>query len=188
MLPVATCDARRKRDQLHGDLVGAPIGATTVKLAADGEILVAGPGLMERYFGAQPEEWHPTGDLGRLVDGELVLLGRKKNMLIRGNKNIYPSLYEPGISTIEGVTDAVIVGVPDEYGDDQVVLFVARADEHAADVVARRVHAALPEHFDGDAIPDHVWVLDDIPVSGRARKRDMEKLRALAAERLAPIG
>lgn len=186
MLPMATCDARRKRDQLHGDLVGAPIGATTVKLAADGEILVSGPGLMERYFGRQPEEWHSTGDLGRLVDGELVLLGRKKNMLIRGNKNIYPSLYEPGISTIDGVKEAAIVGVPDEFGDDRVVLFVARAADHPAEVVERRVRAALPEHFDGDAIPDHVWVLDNIPVSGRARKRDMEKLRSLAAERLTP--
>jgi acyl-CoA synthetase (AMP-forming)/AMP-acid ligase II len=187
MLPMATCDARRKRDHLEGDLVGAPIGDTRVKLAPDGEILVAGPGLMERYFGQPPEEWHSTGDLGRVVDGELVLLGRKKNMLIRGNKNIYPSLYEPAISTIDGVQDAAIVGVPDEYGDDRVILFISREMDHPAEAVQRRVQAALPEHFDGDAIPDHVWVLDHLPVSGRARKRDMDELRTIAAERLADL-
>ena len=182
MLPMATCDARRKRDCLHGDLVGSPIGDTKVKIASDGEILVAGSGLMERYFGREPESWHPTGDLGRLVDGELVLLGRKKNMLIRGNKNIYPSLYEPAITTIDGVADAAIVGVPNVYGDDRVILFVARDPDQSHGVVEQRVRAALPDHFDGDAIPDRVWVLDRFPVSGRARKRDLDKLRSLAAE------
>jgi acyl-CoA synthetase (AMP-forming)/AMP-acid ligase II len=142
---------------------------------------------MERYFGRQPEEWHSTGDLGRVVDGELVLLGRKKNMLIRGNKNIYPSLYEPGISTIDGVREAAIVGVPDEFGDDRVILFVSREQDRPAETVRRRVQAVLPEHFDGDAIPDHVWVLDNLPVSGRARKRDMDKLRSIAAERLVQL-
>ncbi len=159
MLPVAMCDARRKRNHLDGDLLGHPVGDTRVKIASDGEVLVAGSGLMENYFGREPEQWHPTGDLGRLVDGELMLLGRKKNMLIRGNKNIYPSLYEPGVTTIDGVADAAIVGVPDVYGDDRVILFVAREPAHTAAAVRQRVQSALPDHFDGDAIPDEVGCL-----------------------------
>lgn len=183
MLPMTTCDARRKRDHA-GELVGTPIGDTRVRIAPDGEILVSGSGLMERYFGRAPEEWHSTGDLGRMVDGELVLLGRKKSMLIRGNKNIYPSLYEPGVTTIDGVADAAIVGVPDEYGDDRVILFVVREQSEKPEVVLQRVQSSLVDHFDGDAIPDRVWVLDEMPTSGRARKRDMEHLRSLAAGRL----
>jgi acyl-CoA synthetase (AMP-forming)/AMP-acid ligase II len=183
MLPVAIVDAKQKRALKRGDLLGPPIGDTQVKIADDGEILVRGSGLMKTYFGREPQTWHPTGDLG-IVDeaGRIVMLGRKKNMLIRGNMNIYPSLYEPGITTINGVADAVIVGVPDEFGDDRVVLFIVPAHGFDAKDVLRRVERDVVHHMDIDALPDRVALLAEMPTSGRALKRDMTQLAALAAE------
>jgi long-subunit acyl-CoA synthetase (AMP-forming) len=181
MLPVAVCDARLKANDLEGDLLGTPIGDTCVKIAEDGEILVQGSGLMIHYFGREPQQWHPTGDLGFVNDeGMIVMLGRKKNMLIRGNKNIYPSLYEPGLTTIEGVADAVISGSPDEFGDDRVVLFIVVEPGFDATVVLERVKSRQREFIDTDALPDRIELLASVPTSGRANKRDMPAIAAIA--------
>jgi len=188
MLPIATCDARAKlahiADGGRGDLVGLPMGDTKIRLATDGEIQVSGSGLMNRYFGRQPQEWHPTGDLGTIrADGQLVLLGRKKNMLIRGNMNIYPSLYEPGICTIPGVADAAIVGVPDRIGDDRVMLFVVAKPGFDPAKVLAAVRSQVHLHMDEDALPDRVELLEAMPLSGRSLKRDPLVLTQLARAR-----
>ncbi|MFM7030722.1 MAG: class I adenylate-forming enzyme family protein [Micrococcales bacterium] len=188
MLPIATCDARSKLEHIRsggrGDLVGQPMGDTKIRLASDGEIEVSGSGLMNRYFGRSPESWHPTGDLGTIrADGQLVLLGRKKNMLIRGNMNIYPSLYEPGICTIPGVADAAIVGVPDRIGDDRVMLFVVAKPGFDPSRVLDAVRSQVHLHMDEDARPDMVELLDSMPLSGRSLKRDSLVLTQLARAR-----
>jgi acyl-CoA synthetase (AMP-forming)/AMP-acid ligase II len=182
MLPVAIGDAKLKTSISRGDLLGTPIGDTEIMIAADGEIMVRGSGLMKRYWGRVPAAWHPTGDLGFLDDtGRLIMVGRKKNMLIRGNMNIYPSLYEPGITTIPGVADAVIAGTPDQYGDDYVVLFVVpTAEVTDKDALQRQVTKDVVHHMDIDALPDLVAVIDAIPTSGRALKRDMTAVEAMA--------
>ena len=185
MLPIATCDARAKLEHLkqggRGDLLGKPMGDTKFKLADDGEILVSGSGLMDRYFGGEPEVWHATGDLGTLrADGQLVMLGRKKNMLIRGNMNIYPSLYEPSLCTIDGVADAAIVGVPDRIGDDRVMLFVVAKEGADAARVLAAVKAQVRLHMDEDALPDRIELLGRMPLSGRSHKRDAIVLVELA--------
>ena len=183
MLPVAVGDARRKLETVRGDLLGSPIGDTRIRIAADNEIVVTGSGLMDRYFGRERAEWHATGDYGELTeDGELIMLGRKKNMLIRRDQNIYPSLYEPAITVIHGVADAAIVGVPDEYGDDVVYLFIVPEPGHDTEAVRLRVIREAPGHMDAEAIPDHVIAIPAMPVTGRARKRDMQALVRLATE------
>ena len=193
MLPVATCNAFDKITYLNkgefGDVVGAPIGDTLLQIASDGEILVSGSGLMNRYFGKEQSIWHRTGDLGKISnDGTLVLLGRKKNMLIRGKTNIYPSLYEPGISTIPGVSDAVIVGVPDSYGDDLVILFIVPSDERSEDDVLRLVRNNLAIHMDATSFPDYIFSLKQIPTIGRGLKRDMAALKILATDAIRSLG
>ena len=66
----------------------------------------------------------PAGRPGSSSPPRLVLLGRKKDMIIRGKTNIYPGLYEPVIAGIDGVGQAVMVGVPDGIGDEAVWLAV----------------------------------------------------------------
>ena len=188
MLPIAVGDARLKAQRPTGDLLGTPVGDTEIRIGDNREILVRGSGLMKRYFGREPAGWHPTGDLGLVDDdGQLVMLGRKKNMLIRGNMNIYPSLYESSISLIANVEDAVIVGVGDEYGDDVICLFITVTPGADAERVRSEVAKDLVNHMDADAIPDHVFVIDSIPTSGRALKRDMGDLHAIAVERLGKL-
>jgi len=187
ILPVAFCDGREKLDQVRGDFLGQPLRGVEIRLAKDLELEVRGAGLMKGYLGIEPNKWHPTGDLGRLDEnGNIVMIGRKKNMMIRGDMNIYPSLYEPGISIIPGVAENVMVGVPNEFGDDQIVLFVVpETGTKNLEALRSEILAELPVHVDKAALPDYLFFLETIPIAGRSKKRDMEKLVELASRQIA---
>ncbi|MHA7135525.1 class I adenylate-forming enzyme family protein [Oerskovia turbata] len=100
---------------------------------AVGELVLRGPSLMAGYLadldaGRPPTAQHRTGDLARLDDqGRIVLVGRTRDMIIRGTVNIYPGLFEPRLAALPGVGEAALVGVPQEDGDEQVVLVVTSA-------------------------------------------------------------
>jgi len=186
MLPIAIVDGKQKLEYSEGDLVGTLIGDAKVKIADDGEVLIQGSGLMKSYLGKEPQEWHPTGDIGKMVGPrKLALLGRKKNMFIRGNMNIYPGLYEPALSSIEGVSQAIMVGLDDYYGDDYIVLAVTPEDSSVnKETLRQRVNKEMSRHVDGDAVPDKVIVIDKMPVSGRALKINRDELKELMIKEL----
>ncbi|GAB4054318.1 class I adenylate-forming enzyme family protein [Catellatospora paridis] len=185
MLPVAIATAADKIAHAEGgdpgDLLGAPLPGVRVSLAADGELLLAGPNRSPGYLGEPPSPWLPTGDLARLdAAGRLVLLGRKKDMLIRGSFNLYPGLYEPALAALPGVAEAVYVGVPDpEHGDERVVLAVVADDPATAAALPARLRRELPAIVDHDALPDDIVLLSRLPRSGRGHKVDRAALRDL---------
>jgi acyl-CoA synthetase (AMP-forming)/AMP-acid ligase II len=172
-----------------GNLVGAPLPGVEIRISDEGEIMVDGPNRAPGYLGGPDLAVHATGDLGALLpDGQLALHGRSKEMLLRRGVNIYPGLYEPTIERIPGVAAAVMVGEMDpETHDERVVLFVSPTDpgcDRGALVSAVRANlAAGPSRIDGDAQPDEIIVLDQIPVAGRSRKPDRAALRLEAARR-----
>ncbi|MGN6502994.1 MAG: AMP-binding enzyme, partial [Pseudolysinimonas sp.] len=88
-------------------------------------------------------------------------------------------LYEPIIAGLPGVTDAAMVGIADEIGDDRIVVAVTPATPGLADRVAR----ALPGLIDAGALPDEVVALDELPRKGRSRKLDRARLAALLEAR-----
>jgi acyl-CoA synthetase (AMP-forming)/AMP-acid ligase II len=105
------------------------------------------------------------------------MIGRKKDMIIRGKTNIYPALYEPVIAGVAGVAEAAMVGVPDGIGDESVWLAVVPRAGQSAAALKARLGQELPRLIDESALPDHIEVLDSMPVSGRHRKPDREALR-----------
>src|SRR5690606_32463242 len=125
MLPVAIADGAEKlaRDPAEGDYAGRIAPSVRARLDGD-ELVLAGPGLASGYLGEPPLTEVRTGDLARLDGDELTLLGRRKDMFIRGTQNVYPALYESVIADIPGVREAVMTGVPDEIGDDRIVVLV----------------------------------------------------------------
>lgn len=125
---------------------------------------------------------HATGDLARLDDGRIVLLGRIKDMIIRGDHNIYPALYEPLAERIDGVRRAALIGDFDtERADERVILVVEPAAGVNAEALHARVHREVragPHRFDAAAIPDRI-VVRALPESGRSHKVDKQTLRAM---------
>ena len=134
-----------------------------------GEIWARGPGVMQGYFKAaeQTEEvfaegWLRTGDIGVLsADGELSVVGRLRNTIIRGGQNIYPEQIEAVLQAHDGVAAAAVVGQPDPFqGEVPVALLVSAGVERPseADLIAhcsaRLARAKIPARFEWrDVLP-----------------------------------
>jgi acyl-CoA synthetase (AMP-forming)/AMP-acid ligase II len=185
ILPVAIADGAEKlaRAGTEGDYAGRLVPSVRARIDA-GELVLAGPGLATGYLGEPPLTEVRTGDLARLDGDELVLLGRTKDMFIRGTQNVYPGLYEPVIAGLPGVREAVMTGVPDAIGDDRIVLLVVpdAAPSHPtpSHPVARAVARALPGLIDAGVLPDLVVAVPDLPRAGRSRKLDRSAVALLA--------
>ncbi|HLW26266.1 MAG TPA: fatty acyl-AMP ligase [Kiloniellales bacterium] len=125
-----------------------------------GRVFVSGPSLMEGYFRdpeatatAMPEEgWLDTGDLGYLAEGELVITGRSKDLIIVGGRNIWPQDLEWAVEKIEHVRagDVAAFAVPDQDDSEQVVLVVeCRLSDPAARAALRREISAVVQRSAG---------------------------------------
>jgi olefin beta-lactone synthetase len=215
ILPVAVVEADDKLAfDGDGDLVGRPLPAVDTRLDRGveddgvGELVLGGPSLMAGYLhdldGGGPgasvrASEHRTGDLARCeTDGRIVLVGRTRDMIIRGTTNIYPGLFEPRIAALDGVGEAVLVGVPRPDGDEVVALVVTSAPAPASlpahvaldpdHPLVGHVRAALPDVVDHDALPDVVLHATHVPVAGRSRKPDRTALARAAARWCAAPG
>lgn len=200
ILPVAIADGVEKLAAIAGrgsrpdggDPVGRLVSSVSARIV-DGELVLSGPGLARGYLADLP--LHPltelrTGDLARLDEADdgrrLTLLGRRKDMFIRGTHNVYPGLYEPIMAGLPGVTEVAMVGVPDAIGDDRIVVVVVPADDPPAAPTDRHplavsVRRALPGLIDAGVLPDVVVAVAELPRSGRARKLDRVALTASIA-------
>lgn len=195
ILPVAIADGAEKlaAEPGSGDPVGRVVPSVNARIS-DGELVLSGPGLARGYLADLPQ--HPltelrTGDLARIDGGQLTLLGRRKDMFIRGTQNVYPGLYEPIIAGLPGVADVAMVGMPDAIGDERIVVVVVPTDDPPAAATADHalvsvVRRALPGLIDAGVLPDAVLAAPDLPRSGRGRKLDRGALTASIARALAP--
>lgn len=168
----------------EGDLLGKPLANIKYKIQEDGELLIQSELLFKRYFHLKErEEWYPTGDLVKMdASGDLLMMGRKKNMIIRRHKNIYPGLYEPLISRIPGVKEAVMLGIYNEGKHDEEVILVLEGDPVESSKLKKHLESG-PYAIDSDAQPDHIlWM--KIPKSGRQQKTDILALQKLVKEKL----
>jgi acyl-CoA synthetase (AMP-forming)/AMP-acid ligase II len=180
---------RLAHDERKGDLVGRPVDGVRIRVAEDGEVHVGGPALALGYLGEpMPAAELATGDLGRLDGaGRLVLLGRRKEMLIRDGENIYPGLYEPALAEAAGLAAAMMVGLPGADGDETVVLFaVPRRGEDPESARARlaTLVSGPQSPLDSHARPDVVLGIAELPRAGRSGKPDRRGLARVAAARL----
>jgi O-succinylbenzoic acid--CoA ligase len=104
---------------------GRPLPGVDVRIADDGEILVSGPIVAGGGTLA-------TGDLGRMEDGRLIVVGRKSELIITGGENVAPAEVEAVLTAHPDVSDAAVVGRPDpEWGEAVVALVVGDADPDA---------------------------------------------------------
>ncbi|MFD5447512.1 AMP-dependent synthetase/ligase [Streptomyces sp. NPDC127100] len=100
--------------------VGWPLPGTRIRIAADGEILVAGDQVLHGYWDPQaggvvpaaPGGWFPTGDLGSLDDeGYLTITGRKKELLITaGGKSVAPAPLEDWLRSHPLISQCIVLG------------------------------------------------------------------------------
>ncbi len=138
---------------------GRPLPGIEVAIdGADvGELLVRSPALMDGYLGDGPATDAVlaggvlrTGDTAAIVDGEVVILGRTKEMINRGGLRLPAADFELAVAAVEGVLADRVVAFADTSGGDErvVVLAESRRRERAGEVVlaarARLAEAGLP--------------------------------------------
>jgi acyl-CoA synthetase (AMP-forming)/AMP-acid ligase II len=180
VLPSVVVEGAGKIAYVNGDLAGGVILGATARIdnldgEENGELVLSGDGLM---FGYLSDDQTGDGNTSGNADGKPVISGRRKDMLIRGDKNIYPGLYEPGILQLSGISSCAIVGVPDSRGNDIVVLVVVPAQKEQNERrLRRKVEAHLKHVMDLDALPDVVIVQGEIPLSGRSNQPNRIQLR-----------
>ena len=104
--------------------VGAPVEGLEVSLAQDGEILVRGPDLFDRYWRAdeatravkRADGWLRTGDVGEWRDGNLRLIDRARDFIVTaGGKTISPSLIENALRASPYIAEAIVFGDGKKY-------------------------------------------------------------------------
>jgi acyl-CoA synthetase (AMP-forming)/AMP-acid ligase II len=159
-----TCilEAHLRPDKLH--TVGRPAAGHDIRLideegrelppGAPGEVVGHSPAMMSGYhkrpertreaewFDAQGKRFIRTGDIGRFdEDGFLILLDRRKDMIISGGFNIYPSDLEAVLRAHPAVADAAVVGVPSARWGETPVAFVVPRGEQAPSAEALRAWA-----------------------------------------------
>ena len=111
-----------------------------------GELQIMGSSVTPGYFG-RPDvtaasfdgEWLRTGDLGYLVDGELVLCGRIKDVIIVGGRNVFPEDIERAVGNVDGVRAGNVIAFGIERGGKEGVAVVAEVKTDDATTVRRRV-------------------------------------------------
>lgn len=163
-----------------GDLVGRLIPGVTARIDETGQLCVRGDRLFSGYVGESAPCEHATGDVARFDGDRIVLLGRARDMIIRGDYNIYPALYEPLVEQIAGVRRAALVGEFDPVLADERVILVVEPDRGVdSTALLQRVTRAVrsgPLRLDSSAQPDRI-VVRAIPESGRSHKMDKAALR-----------
>lgn len=113
-------------------LVDLDGGTEDVRPGDPGEIILKGPSIMKGYW-RDPEEtaaqlrdgWFHTGDIARTdEDGYFYIVDRKKDVIIAGGFNIYPREVDEALCSHPKVSEAVSVGVPDDYRGETVKAFI----------------------------------------------------------------
>ncbi|MBI4545926.1 MAG: AMP-binding protein [Gemmatimonadetes bacterium] len=179
--------------------VGRPLPGTEVRvldldgtvLPAEslGEIAVRGPGVMKGYY-RQPGEtaqafdadgYFMTGDLG-IVDEEgfVHIVGRRKELIIRGGFNVYPREVEDRLHAHPAVLDVAVVGLPHEVLGEAVCACVVPVEGAiiTGEEIKEWCRGALADY----KIPDLVRFFDSFPLTGSGKVRRVELARMVSAE------
>jgi len=153
-----------------------------------GELWVRGPGVSPGYFRDEestrkaflPGGWYASGDLGRMdADGELRIVGRLKEMIIRSGFNVYPAEVEAVLHAFEGVARAAVVGRPEEGGNEEVLAFVVPGS--GAQLQVAQLHAFARERLAPYKQPSRIFIVDSLPVTASGKIMRRELLNAVPA-------
>ncbi|MDW7711092.1 MAG: AMP-binding protein [Deferrisomatales bacterium] len=141
-----------------------------VPVGVPGELFSRTPSCFKEYWKLPEEtkaafhgEWFSAGDMAyRDADGYYYLVDRKKNMIITGGENVYPSEVENVIGAHPGVKDVAVIGVPDEKWGERVTAFVVpRAEYQGRPELAREIQEFCKGKIAGYKRPKEVTLIRD---------------------------
>jgi len=167
-------DAVRKagaagRPYFYADVRVVDEADVEVSLGGSGEIVVGGPGVMKGYWN-RPDAtaetlrggWLHTGDVGRIDDeGYITIVDRVKDMYISGGENVYPAEIERMLAEHPAISEAAVIGVPDDrWGEAGRAIVVLRSGSSANAEDIKRFAASKLAKF---KVPATVVFAESLP-------------------------
>ncbi|MFP3116048.1 AMP-binding protein [Streptomyces sp. Iso 434] len=162
-----------------------PGTGVTVERGEAGELCTRGYSVMLGYWdepertaeAVDPAGWMHTGDLAVLRhDGYVEIVGRIKDMIIRGGENIYPREIEEFLYTHPKIADVQVVGVPDgKYGEEVLACVIPK--QNAGPLTLEELRAFCRDRLAHYKVPSRLQLLDAFPmtVSGKVRKIELRE-------------
>ena len=150
-----------------------PLEGVTLEIRDDHRIVVDGAMVSPGDLGA-PDREGPlvTGDLGRLVDGRLEVLGRADHVIVTGGENVMPERVERIVATVQGAGRVAVVGLRDERWGEVV------AAAYTGTAAPATLRAAVEGRLAGHEIPRRWLRVDELPTLGIG-KVDRQAVRGL---------
>jgi fatty-acyl-CoA synthase len=156
----------------------------TVPVGEKGDICARGYAVMKGYWGdpertaetIDAEGWLHSGDLGVMDEyGYVSVVGRLKDMIIRGGENIYPREIEEFLYTHPQIQDAKVIGVPDEKYGEEVCAWIQLKE--GGQLTADEIRAWCKEHIAYFKVPRYVRLVREFPmtVTGKVQKYKMRE-------------
>ncbi len=172
--------------------VGIPAPGMEVRIVDDnnveqpigspGELLFKGPTIMKGYFG-QPDAtaeairdgWLYSGDIAVMnEDGFIEIVDRKKDMILVSGFNVSPNEIEDVITTLPGVVEVGVIGIPDEKSSEVPMAFIVKNNDAVTeDAVVAHCRDGLTNY----KVPKRIKFVDDIPKSpvGKVLRRELRE-------------
>jgi long-chain acyl-CoA synthetase len=184
------------RDRKAGS-IGTPIAGVEMKVVDDdgaevaqggvGEIVIRGHNVMKGYWNrpdatadVMRDGWFATGDMATVdEDGYFFIVDRKKDMIIRGGYNVYPREIEEVLYEHPAVSEAAVVGVPDDSLGEEIAAVVVL--KTSADASADDIRAYVKERVAAYKYPRKIWFSEELPKgpTGKILKREIKAPEAL---------
>lgn len=157
----------------------------TVPFGQPGELCIRGYCTMLEYWGDEAktkeaidsDKWLKTGDQFILYEnGYAKIVGRLKEMIIRGGENLFPREIEDFLNTHPNVLEAHVVGIPDERMGEEIGAFLKRKD-NSKPLTNEDIKSFCKGKLAHFKVPRYIFVVEDFPrtISGKVQKRKFLK-------------
>jgi fatty-acyl-CoA synthase len=162
--------------------VASPETGETLACGETGELCTRGYSVMIGYWedtertaeAIDPDQWMHTGDLATMDDeGYVNIVGRIKDLVIRGGENVYPREVEEFLYTHPDIGDVQVIGVPDDrYGEELMAWVIPREGASLDEDAVREFCRGRIAHY---KVPRYVKFVDSFPmtVTGKVQKFKM---------------
>lgn len=163
----------------HLEIKIVDVDGTLVEHGVPGELCTRGYSVMAGYWD-EPEQtsdvrdidgWMHSGDLCTMdSSGYVRVVGRIKDMVIRGGENLYPREIEEFLHRLPGVRDVAVFGIPDERYGEELCAWIVAHDGHAID--PQDVRTFCQGQISHQKIPRHIRIVLELPAtaSGKPQK------------------
>jgi len=160
-------------------------------LGVQGEMCARGYNVMKGYYkmpeatakAIDSEGWLHTGDLAvKTEEGNYVITGRIKDMIIRGGENIYPREIEEFLYTHPAVEDVQVVGIPDKKYGEEIMAYVKIYEEYEKEINEKDIIGYCKEQIADYKVPRYVEFVNEYPMTASGKIQKF-KLRERAIEK-----